>query len=132
MPRKPTEPPVLRIEGLSEMGKAIDRPQSPQPDVFIDDFTGEPLPVIKPEAKPRPDGPAAPDHREIKRKAEARDRLEKLSMLVRLGLEPGPDPIPPEPPKPRRMVELIPKGFRKIGELDGKAILFPNASWRRV
>jgi len=123
MPRKPTEhePTVLRIEGLSELGKRVD---TPQPKIEPCDFGGPPVVI-----PPTPDAPrrkVAPDHRKLAQEAEARDKAEKLSMLVRLGLSDEPDPIP------RPKVEVVPKGFRKIGEIDGKAILFPNAPWRRV
>jgi hypothetical protein len=30
------------------------------------------------------------------------------------------------------LVERIPRGYRKIGEINGKAVLFPLAKWRRV
>lgn len=123
MPRKRTAPPVLRIEGLSEMGKAITKPE---PTTFIDDLggNGEELPIIQPKVVLQR---IARDHREIARKAKVQEQAESLSMLVRLGLGQGrADPIP------RPQVERVPKGYRKIGELDGKAVLFPLAKWRRI
>ena len=82
---------VIRIEGLSEPGKATAQPQR----VEYDDFTGEPIPIAAPEP---PQGPIAPDHRKIK---HANDKLEndmKLSLLVRLGIvKDQPNPIPPKP-----------------------------------
>lgn len=134
MPRKPIdhEPSVLRIEGLSEPGKLLGepKPQPPQPDVFVDDFTGEPIPVVRPEPQPEPPRPIAPDHRELKRKADQRARDEQLSLLVRLGLVDVADPIPPEPPKPKP-VQLA-HNQRLLG--DKLVITFhnPNALKRRI
>lgn len=134
MPRKPMdyEPIVLRVEGLSggEAHTAQSPMGIPQSDTFMDDFTGLPIPLAIPEAEPlRPLMPIAPDHRELKRKGEARTRDEQLSMLVRLGLVDGPDPIPPEPPKPKP--PHLAHNQRLIG---GKVWTFtnPNAMKRRT
>lgn len=130
MPRKPTVPPVLRIEGLSNMGKAIDKPQPPQPDVFVDDFTGEPIPVVRPEPTPEPPRPIAPDHRELKRKADQRARDEQLSLLVRLGLVDVVDPIPPEPHKPK--LPHVAHNQALLGKDHIITFINPNALKRRI
>ncbi len=116
------KPKVLRIEGLSDMGKRVD---APKPEMFKDDFSDA---VIAKAPAPEPKRrKVAPDHRKLAEEAKAEREKVSLSMLVRLGIEKDrPDPIP------RPKVPLIPKGYRKIGEIDGKAILFPNAPWRRV
>jgi hypothetical protein len=122
MPRKRTVPPVLRVEGLSTMGAAITKPE---PMTFVDELggNGEELPMVQPKAVSQH---VARDHREIAQEAKTQAQAESLSMLVRLGLSDRPDPIP------RPLVERIPRGYRKIGEINGKAVLFPLAKWRRV
>lgn len=119
MPRKAKEfkGTILRLEGLSDPGKPTPQPQR----VEYDDFTGEPIPIATPEPKSQP---IASDHRKLKREADIQAAREGLSMLVRLGIEKNrPDPIPRE---------IVPKGMRKIAELDGKAVLVPLKPWRRM
>lgn len=110
MPRKPTPlPPILVRETLGETDG------SP----MVDDFTGETLGhrIIQPTAQ----GPdllqAMADRREARRKI-AQAGLENLGLIPRV-LTKAP------------LVEIIPQGKRKIGEIAEKALLVPARPWRR-
>lgn len=109
MPRKPRLPEPLEIEGLST-GKPPVKP-------FKDDLSDE---IIQPK-------PTLPSYltttlksaQQVLNERKAVDRLRAEAFLERF--------MPKAKP-----VELIPKGMRKIGELNGKAVLIENKPWRRV
>jgi hypothetical protein len=112
MPRKPGLPVVMfKIEGLSD-GREI------RPATFPDDFSGQVLPVIQ-DARPA---------RKLKSGNELTaernvNKLERSQTVLRLS------GIWASAPK---LVELIPKGKRKIAMINGKAVLIDMPKWRRV
>lgn len=105
MPRKPRLPEPLRIEGLS--GQPI--VQATQ----YDDFEPTKQILIAPTLPnyPKATGP------EVIAERKAVDRARAQAFLDQF--------------KPKQ-IELVPKGKRKIGELNGKAVLINNAPWRRI
>ena len=110
MPRKPRPPlPELYIEKLS----------TGEQSGLVDEFTKRPIP--QPNARPRKTG------YEYVREREARRRQAQLSVLVDAGL--GSVIGYANAPK---LIELVPKGKRKIGEVNGQAILCDMPKWRRV
>lgn len=117
MPRKPKPPLDIVIESLSDGKLAIAR------DIGIDDFSGMPIPV------PEIYGPFKPIKADpfVERDAQRRQVVkDKLRMLQALGLVERPESMRP------KQVELIPKGKRKIGEINGKAMLIDMPKWRRL
>lgn len=112
MPRKARPGlPELHIEQLST-GKIYG---------LRDEFTRELIP--QPNARPRKTG------HEYERERVERKRLAQLSVLVDAGLGAKVGYA-----RKREQIELVPKGKRKIGEVNGQAILIdapPKPAWRR-
>lgn len=105
MPRKPRPAlPDLYIEGLSSGAR-----------VLMDDFTGQPIDQHQqPRALPKTGEEYAKLRNEHKRAMAQR-------VLIDAGM------IKLEP----KLVEVVPKGKRKIGEVNGQAILCDMPKWRR-
>jgi hypothetical protein len=112
MPRKSRSAlPTLHIEALST-GKLVG---------LDDEFTGQP--IAQPLAQPRKTSA------ELRKVATKQREQQRLSVLVDAGL----GPLVGYALK-RKQVELVPKDKRKIGELNGQAILIdapPKPPWRR-
>jgi hypothetical protein len=107
MPRKPKSgPPILRIEGLSTV-------EEPKPVQFVDDWgVMQTAPAIH-----------TPRHiAKVKKAITAELMAAAGAVVLRKAKFNG----------FREPVELIPKGKRKIAEINGKAVLIDLPKWRRV
>lgn len=109
MPRKVKPgPAILKIEGLSD-GREI------RPKTYVDDFTGQAMPVVQ-------------DMKPVRAMKSAQEVKDEINRAKRKQLDKILQATKPQ----AKQVELIPKGWRKIGELGGKAMLVPMPPWRRM
>lgn len=116
MPRKPKLPPIgnMVIEGLSD-GREI-RAAS-----VVDDFTGQPIAVAQDMRPARRLKTGAELRAELQQIERERKQHEGAEVLRKAKVRGFTDPV-----------ELIPRGKRKVGEIDGKAVLIAMPAWRRV
>lgn len=110
MPRKPKLPqPIMQIEKLS----------TGEVHGLDDEFTGQPIP--QPNTKPLLTSV------ELRAAAKEQARLAQLSVLVDAGLGASVGYA-----RKRELIELVPKGKRKVAEFNGQAVLLPMPAWRRL
>lgn len=120
MPRKPKPPAPMVIEGLST-GEVMNAQTQ-----FVDDIAGNPQPVYAvTQSHKRAVPPSAEEMRKaMKARAMATSTLRNVTLVI--------DPSAGTLHLQRPSREVIPKGKRKIGELNGKAVLLTNEPWRRI